>query len=192
MKKQPEVTARTRKELMESFWQLYCEKGMEKVTVGSVTKMAKLNRGTFYEYFNDLYDLLNQMEDDLLKELQAQIKQAFSNGIPRNFLDFSHICAHIFSSHDDKIYILLSERGDPAFASKLKGKLYPTLLEMFPFSEQDIKLEYLTTFAFSAMVGMLNLWYAEGKKIGIEELFQTMQSLVANGLLGYTKKNIFE
>ena len=192
MKKQPEVTAKTRKRLMDSFWSLYCEKGMETITVGAVAKMAELNRGTFYEYFTDLYDLLNQMEDDLLTDLQEQIGKTFPDGIPRDFLSFTHSCAHIFSLYDDTLYILLSERGDPAFASKLKQKMFPVLSSNFGFSEQDAHLEYMITFAFSAMIGMLNLWYKKGKAMRIDELFQMMQSLVANGVLGYTKKQIFE
>lgn len=70
MKKQPELTARTRKKLMDAFWDIYCEKGIHQTTVGAVTKTACFNRGTFYEYFTDIYDLLDQLENDLLDSLK--------------------------------------------------------------------------------------------------------------------------
>ena len=72
MKKQPEQTAQTRRKLMDSFWKLFCDDGIDRVTVGAVTKCAGYNRGTFYEYFTDVYDLLDQLEDELLGELRAQ------------------------------------------------------------------------------------------------------------------------
>ena len=56
MKKQPQQTAQTRKKLMDSFWKLYCDDGIDRVTVGAVAKDAGYNRGTFYEYFTDVYD----------------------------------------------------------------------------------------------------------------------------------------
>ena len=70
MKKQPQQTAQTRKKLMDSFWKLYCDDGIDRVTVGAVAKDAGYNRGTFYEYFTDVYDLLDQLEDELLGELE--------------------------------------------------------------------------------------------------------------------------
>lgn len=192
MKKQVEITAQTRKKLMDSFWQLYREKGMENVTVGAVTKLAELNRSTFYEYFTDIYDLLGQLEEELFCDIKAQVAERFQNGIPTKFEDFSHTCAKIFSRYEDKLYTLLSSRGDPAFASKLKQNMMPIIIPLLGFSEDEPNLDYLITFAFSAMTGVLTFWYENGKEKDLEELFQMMQFLVANGVLGYTHRKIFE
>ena len=192
MKKQPEVTAQTRKKLMDSFWQLYCDKGMSNVTVGSVTRLAGFNRSTFYEYFTDIYDLLETLENELLADLEVRMEERFVDNFPDNFTDYSRSCAQIFSCYDDKIYILLSDRGDPGFHAKLEQRLQPMLLKIFGFTRSDPYLEYMITFAFSAIIGMLNLWYEKGKEMSIETLFQVMQSLVAHGVLGFTKKNPFE
>ena len=52
MKKQPELTAQTKENLMEAFWQIYCEKRIEKVTVKEITAKAGYNRSTFYRVFH--------------------------------------------------------------------------------------------------------------------------------------------
>jgi len=62
MKKQPELTAQTKENLIEAFWQIYCEKGLGKITVKEITAKAGYNRSTFYEYFTDVYDVLDQIE----------------------------------------------------------------------------------------------------------------------------------
>lgn len=192
MKKQPEVTAQTRKKLMDAFWKIYCEKGIHQTTVGAITKSAGFNRGTFYEYFTDIYDLLGQLEDDLLKNLSAQVKQNFKGGLPKNFQDFSNTCAHIFSLYGDKLYFLMSSQGDPAFPTKLQKELRPVMLSITGLSQEEPYLDYLTAFGFSAMLGLVGHWYENGKEIGIEKLFELIQSLVATGVLGYTKKRLFE
>ena len=192
MKKQPEVTAQTRRKLMDAFWALYCEKGIRQTTVGAVAKSAGLNRGTFYEYFTDLYDLLEQLEDDLLRDLSAQLKQNFKDGLPQSFQELTTACAHIFSLYGDKLYILMSSQGDPAFPLKMQKTLRPVLLSVPGLSQDDPYLDYLTAFGFSSMLGMVSHWYDSGKQMEIEKLFQLIQKLVATGVLGYTGKQFFE
>lgn len=192
MKKQPEVTAQTRKKLMDAFWKIYQEKGINQITVGAITRAAEFNRGTFYEYFTDIYDLLGQLEDNLLEDLKIQAEQRFKGGLPKNFQDFSNTCAHIFSLYGDKLYILLSSKGDPVFSVKLQKELRSVFLSVVGFSEEQPHLDYLITFGFSAMIGLVGHWYEKGKEMEIEELFQLMQSLVAAGITGYTKKKLFE
>ena len=88
MKKQPQQTAQTRKKLMDSFWKLYCDDGIDRVTVGAVAKDAGYNRGTFYEYFTDVYDLLEQLEDELLGELERNAAAIVGAGLPRSLHEF--------------------------------------------------------------------------------------------------------
>ncbi|MCD7726382.1 MAG: TetR/AcrR family transcriptional regulator [Clostridiales bacterium] len=192
MKKQPEVTAQTRKKLIDAFWNIYCENGIHQTTVGAVTRSAGFNRGTFYEYFTDLYDLLGQLENDLLQDISAQVKQKFKDDLPKSFREFSNTCAHIFSLYGDKIYILLGSQGDPAFQAKLQNELRPVMLSIAGLSKEEPYLDYLTAFGFSAMLGLVSHWYENGREIEIEKLFQLIQSLVATGVLGYTKRNLFD
>lgn len=190
MKKQPEVTAQTRKKLMDAFWDIYYEKGMQHTTVGAITKSAGYNRGTFYEYFTDIYDLLGQLEDDLLEDLTLQINEIFEDGFPKDFREFSNACAHVFSLFGDKLYTLMGSQGDPAFPLKLQKKLRPIMLSFTGISKEDPYLDYLTAFGFSAMMGVVGHWYESGKKLEIEKLFQLIQTLVATGVMGYTKREV--
>ena len=59
MRKQPEVTERTRAALREAFWELYAGDGttpglpVERISVRAITDRAGFNRATFYLYFHD-------------------------------------------------------------------------------------------------------------------------------------------
>lgn len=48
----------TRENLIEAFWELYKDKPIEKITVKEITNRAGYNRGTFYAYFKDTYEVL--------------------------------------------------------------------------------------------------------------------------------------
>ena len=120
MNKQPEITAQTRKNLMDAFWEIYINKRIEKITVGEITAKAGYNRSTFYEYFSDVYHLLNELENALVPsvdELPPFTTDSKTMEIPlKNFMQF-------YENNGKYYSVLLGENGDPAFAAKLKKQI---------------------------------------------------------------------
>ena len=45
------------------------EKRIEEITVSEITKATKINRSTFYVYFKDVYDVLDQIENAFLPSI---------------------------------------------------------------------------------------------------------------------------
>ena len=59
----------TKQALQEAFWELYKNKSIEKISVREITERAGYNRGTFYLYYKDVYDILEQSEQLLIREI---------------------------------------------------------------------------------------------------------------------------
>lgn len=192
MNKQPEITAQTKRRIIDAFWALYKEKKIEQITVSAVTKLAGLNRGTFYEYFTDIFDLIEQMEDELLDDVQTQMDARFEEKFPQGFMEFSHSFAHFFSMYDEKIYILLSPKGDPAFQVKLKGRLRKYLMSILNLSGNEMDFEYVISFAVSSMSCIICHWYETGKQMAVEDLMNLAHTLVITGILGNADKTYRE
>lgn len=74
MKKQPEITERTRQIFVDAFCELYTQKPIEKISVQELTKKAGYNRSTFYLYFSDLYELREYVENDLIEFIKYILK----------------------------------------------------------------------------------------------------------------------
>ena len=51
----------TKQRIMDSFFDLLNQKSLDKLTVKDVIEVAEVNRNTFYYYFEDIYDLLNNV-----------------------------------------------------------------------------------------------------------------------------------
>ena len=66
-RKQPQVTEQTKANLTSAFWSLYEEKPIEKITVREIAERAGYNRATFYLYYRDVYDLFEQLEDEIME-----------------------------------------------------------------------------------------------------------------------------
>ncbi|MCC8104316.1 MAG: TetR/AcrR family transcriptional regulator [Clostridiales bacterium] len=78
MKKQSETTKKTRQCFLDAFWSLISEKPISKIAVNELTRRTSYNRGTFYEYFLDIDDLVANAEADLLEEMKQTILQVTS------------------------------------------------------------------------------------------------------------------
>ncbi len=60
---------RTRKQLQTALAALMWEKDLKDITVRELTELADVNRGTFYAHYKDLYDMRNQVEQELFRQL---------------------------------------------------------------------------------------------------------------------------
>ena len=59
----------TKKVIKESFFQLLEEKDITKVTVSELCEKADINRATFYRYYIDIFDLLEKIKEEFVKEI---------------------------------------------------------------------------------------------------------------------------
>ena len=79
MKKKEDLRIRkTKANLYRSLLQLMEEKPFEEIKVIDICKSSMINRSTFYDHFNDKYELLasliNDLKNDLVEHLDVQIK----------------------------------------------------------------------------------------------------------------------
>jgi AcrR family transcriptional regulator len=182
MKKQPELTAQTKQNLMEAFWQLYCKEGIEKVSVKEITAKAGYNRSTFYEYFTDVYDVLEQIENSLLPSPQdlPPLKLDNSSATP---LPIDTVI-NIYEKNRKYFVVLLGENGDPSFQSKLKRSVKDMLKNKLVTEgigdnfELDFTLEYI----LSAMIGVLSYWFSLDTIPSRDRLLELMYELTHNGV----------
>lgn len=188
MKKQPEVTAQTRQNLVDAFWALYCEKRIEKITVKEITQKAGYNRGTFYEYFTDVYHVLEYLEESLIPAIHELPPITIANqntGMP---LDMFMI---LYEQNSKYYSVLLGDKGDPAFASKLKNSTKPVIKQAFleRYDINPIEFDFILEFILSAMIGIMSYWFRKDKILPAEELVSLMHDLMENGVMKHIQSN---
>lgn len=189
MKKQPEVTAQTRQNLVDAFWTLYCEKRIEKITVKEITQKAGYNRGTFYEYFKDVYDVLDQLEESLVPAIDELPPISIANqntGVPLDMF------MTLYEQNSKYYSVLLGDKGDPAFATKLKNSTKPVIKQAFQekYNLDPIEFEFILEFVLSAMIGIMSYWFRKDKILPAEDLVSLMYDLMENGVMKRIQSNI--
>ncbi len=184
MKKNPEQTERTRRNIITAFWALAQKNGLRNVTISDLMKKAGYNRGTFYVYFFDMNDLLEQAEEDIIEELKEKMQGVVQD---RKGIDFERLAnelADTFAFYDDKLYLLLGANGDSKFIAKVRNEMAQMFSVVFNVKDNGEGKEYVVVFITSAFVGVLTHWHEGGKRMEYKELAKVMHTLATKGLSG--------
>ena len=112
----------TRQALIEAFWKLLKDKSADKMTVSEIARVAGYNRSTFYEYFFDVPDVLQQVEDGILQEMNF--------GIPKNDRIPMAQVVDVFERNAEPLSLLLGEHGDFSFFFRIRNKMKQAFYEL--------------------------------------------------------------
>ena len=184
MKKNPIQTERTKQNIIDSFWIIAKEKGLQNVSISELMKKAGYNRGTFYVYFFDMNDLLNQAEENIINHLKNKLQDSLSNFDVNNFENLSTKMVDTFASYDDKLYLLLGINGDSRFIFKIRNEMSNIFNIIFSSHKNSDLKEYIIIYMSSAFVGVLTHWYESNKKINRIQLADIIYNIATHGLSG--------
>lgn len=108
----------TRMVLRESLMELLQKKPIARVSVTEICKSSQLNRGTFYAHYQDPFDLLKQIEEDLYIELQEAIGQNAESGDVDEML---RGVMGVLDRNRDMCRVILGDNGSPRFVERILG-----------------------------------------------------------------------
>jgi len=75
---------RTKQNIVNAFIQLLEEKPFNKITVAEIAEVADINRRTFYLHYEDIFALLDELENELIDEFE----EVFETKKPDNLHEF--------------------------------------------------------------------------------------------------------
>ncbi|MGE6599760.1 TetR/AcrR family transcriptional regulator [Bacillus proteolyticus] len=171
---------KTQRAIKNTFIQLIEEVGFEKVNVRKLIERAEVNRSTFYLHYQDKYDLLNKIEDELLDGLRHIImntpstKMVEQNSVSDSRLEKMNQVANYLFDNKKIIHLLTSDKGDPTFLSKIGG--------IFESIWIDKKVEIIPNipkrYAFAVLAGMLTNLIGEWIRSDFEETPEQFSQIV--------------
>lgn len=177
---------RTKKMIRNALTELIEEKGFGNISITDITTRADINRGTFYLHYIDKYDLLEQIEKELLQELQQNIKntrlinhitidagdsiESVNKPIPYMKKVFEYV-----KENSVLIKAILGPNGDPRFQNKIKELIHTNVFEknlIKAFNKENMLVpeEYFISYLLSAHIGVIQKWLESGMEKTPEEM----------------------
>lgn len=187
MNKQPEITDKTRQAFVETFCDLYRDRPIERINVKELASKSGYSRATFYNYFRDVYELREYIENDLIRTLQERI--AFTYGSDGSMDGFIQVFAELVTEKEEYISVFMSSSNSPLFTERLKQNMLPVLIELFHIQHDDLRARYALEFYINGIVPTLGSWLRNGQEIKVEELAVLIKGILEEGIMAQVKGN---
>lgn len=161
---------KTKKVLLESLTKLMSKKKINNITIKELTDLADLNRSTFYLYYKDIFDMVEQIETEMLNDFNAAF-QRFRRGQNNyeNLLDFFTYLFEFVQNNSEIAEILLGPEGDYHFIEKFKNAINQTN-PPFDDSVSKVKIHYLRPFIISGCIGVIQQWLEDGMDVSTKDM----------------------
>ena len=109
---------KTRKVIRECLTELLKEKRIQDITVREIAEKADINRGTFYLHYKDIFDLMEQIENELLEELEEVLRRYRASDLLTNPAVVFTEVFHLVKENSGMVSILIGENGDINFVNR--------------------------------------------------------------------------
>lgn len=147
--------------IRQSFIELLRERHIEKISVTDICKSADINRATFYRYYDNQYDLLSSIENEILEEIKIAVFDKTKDIDALIELIFS-----LFCTRKEEWTLLLSDHADSRFISKIY-MFFDGYFKKDNFSDEG-KMRY--QFLLYGFSGLFDYWVKTGMKEAPEKM----------------------
>lgn len=146
----------TKNMMKEAVLELLEQKPLDKITVTDVCENADVNRSTFYAYYEDIVQLLREIEDDVLNQLPvspdapgAYTNERFLSTLV-DFFDYVRV-------NERRFRILIVQRDSSSFNNRLVN----TVMEKYKNltkTEDGLPDRYAYVYCVSGVIGIMKEW----------------------------------
>ena len=161
LKKEDRRVRRTKKLLTHALTKLLEKKQVNEITVKELTDLADMNRGTFYLYYKDIYDMLEKIEDEMFQKLDV-IAQTHEHGdITQEVKPLLLDLFRFIGENQEMCRVLLSPNGDINFLHRLYEAIRERIREIWADQVEAVsekEFDYRYSFVVFGCAGMIRAW----------------------------------
>ena len=157
----------TKQLLKDSLCELLEQADIHEISVRTLCENADINRSTFYKYYDSIYDLLKEMENDFLKEIEKSLSVDNTETTDR----LAHILCYI-QSNSKMCKLLLSSNIDSDFPKRLMQlpSIIQNMNDIISVTDDSLGISYLHDFILYGGYQMIKRWVNEDCRIPSEEM----------------------
>lgn len=182
-KKMDRRVLKTKRAIYNAFVELLSEKEINHITITDISKKADINRKTFYNYYSNTYEVMEEIEnltvDTFIKRLDAIEFTNMTDFLTEIFSQFTEIInsdldffSHLFKINNRSILIVKIVEAIKEYIRKRIEK------------EQELDIQKFNIVADFYIPGILSVymnWFINNHNIPIEELSHILTDLILHG-----------
>ncbi|WEV57444.1 TetR/AcrR family transcriptional regulator [Ligilactobacillus acidipiscis] len=181
MNKQTQQTEKTKKALKEAFLVLYQQKDIDKITIKAISDGASVYRSTFYIHFTDIFDLLNQIEQEEVGKFKSYIQINFKEATIKQFMQ---LIISYFELNGNLLYLLVRKSKNDHFSTSIKQAIVKIIEDILGIKQKNnVKVDFALEYIADSFIFLLGFWHQNQAEIKIGELYPFAMQILHHGVL---------
>lgn len=165
--------------IINSFKQLIDKKSIDKMTVKEICELSEVNRQTFYNHFQDIFDIFKYIfQEEIFTEIaQNRTFETWCGGflatlnyLKRNSKMVLHVYESSYRQEANTFFTRLSNR--------LLEDVVEECIERRGTSVNDEDRRFIVNFYRHVFNGLMMDWVNEGMKENPDELLEKLQTMI--------------
>ena len=177
---------RTKKLLTQALTELMQQKQVKEITVTELTDLADMNRGTFYLYYKDIFDMLEHIEDSMFQALNEILERHKKENVVQKTEPILRDILGFIEENQDMVRVLLSPHGDMNFLHRLNDVLREKCLQFVRRvapEEGEAQFDYQYSFVVFGTAGLIRAWVNRNCAEPAEQIAQMAGKMIRTGSL---------
>ena len=181
---------KTKRAIRNAFAKLMVEKDINDITIIELSKTADINRKTFYNYYSGVYQVIEDIEQDILlsyEELLGSVQ--FKESMDAPYMLFERF-SQLINMDPEFFGYLLTMNGNVALITRITTLLKDKTCEKMT-SQLDIandKADIMIDFVLSGMLSVYQHWFSSDRHVPPEEVSQFISTMSFSGINGVLKE----
>lgn len=169
--------------IINSFKQLVEKKNIDKITVKEICELSDVNRQTFYNHFQDIFDIFKYIfQEEIFSEIaQNRTFETWCGGflatlhyLKQNSKMILHVYESSYRAEANSFFARLSNRLLEDVVEECISRRGTTILE------EDRR--FIVNFYRHVFNGLMMDWVNEGMKENPEQLLQKLQTMIIGSI----------
>ena len=180
---------RTKKAIRNAFIELLSKYDINEITITEIAQVAHVNRKTIYNYYDGVYQILDEIENECIKNYERVSKTLPAPTDFKSVLKTFEALTNILNEDYEFYSRLVNIKNNAQIIDKIydavTNRLQNDLLNLNTLDSSKVGLiaRYITT----GMVSCYIYWFKSEKKVSIEEFSRDVSNLVLNGIKAFVK-----
>lgn len=177
---------KTKRAIRNAFAELLSEKDINKITIKDISDVAEINRKTFYSYYAGVYQLIDEIENEIVLAFnEALLGIDFRRELQNPYEIFKKLTAIINSDMDFYGHLMKMECNVNLISKivqVLKLNIKKSFAEQIEMDENTLNLTM--DYVIAGMMTVYQNWFNSNRTESIENISKKISVITASGING--------
>ena len=181
---------RTKKALYDALLVLLKDKTINEITVTELTTTADVNRATFYFYYTDLIDMLQQIQNEAFESFKQVIQKAtISVSTIEGFTEYAERLFNYCKENETLTRFIINNDINNQLYSYIRQLMLTNIPNTKEIFGENNPAKFISNYVINAMIGVCIDWMDDGMKIPARDLAELCANVYING--SYKTKQLY-